>query len=303
MKLSTHKQNWSVKGLGPAIEIHEATGATVQSRHTAFSTKLQFLVREQIIERLPLTTVTIEHLQIPSQLPLADSRFHVPDKVDALVGASVFWDLLCIGQIKLGRNQPILQKTHLGWIAAGDVMPHSKQTALSCVASDASLHEQVEKFWNLEEVEQRSPQSAGNDECDIDFVRTYQRGKDGRFTVKLPFRRDPGELGESRDNALRRFHRLERKLEQQPEIRQQYIQFMKEYLELGYMSLLTGIEGEASKAHYIPHHAVVTRSNDRLKLRVVFDASAKTKTGIALNDILRAEPTIQPTLFATVLRF
>ncbi|XP_067216933.1 uncharacterized protein [Linepithema humile] len=143
-------------------------------------------------------------------------------------------------------------------------MPENKQTAgLSYATSDASLHEQVEKFWIIEEVEQQSPRSKSDKLCETDFLQTYTQEKDGRFTVSPPFRRDPSEL------------------------------------ELGHMSLVAETECEPSQIHYIPHHVVITQFNDRSKLRVVFDASAKTSSGVALNDILRVGPTIQPTLFAT----
>lgn len=127
LKLSTRKQICSVKGLGPAIDISESAGALIQSKNTAYRTKCRFFITERIIEKLPLTPVEIGHLKIPPNINLADNTFHIPSRVDVILGASIFWDLLCIGQIKLGRNQPILQKTHLGWIAAGDLTPDIQQ--------------------------------------------------------------------------------------------------------------------------------------------------------------------------------
>lgn len=77
---------------------------------------------------------------------------------------------------------------------------------------------------------------------------------------------------------------------------------MEEYIKLSYMTAIKVDEDEASLGHYIPHHPVVTIINDRRKLRVVFDASAKTFSGKSLNDILLVGP-IQQTLFSIVLRF
>ncbi|XP_012234562.1 uncharacterized protein [Linepithema humile] len=171
------------------------------------------------------------------------------------------------------------------------------------MASDNTLHEQVQRFWNIEEIEQNLLPSKNDEYCEADFVKNCQRDSCGRFTVNLPFKGDPNELGESREHALKRFHKLEKRLESQPDIKELYVRFMQEYLELGHMSQISSIKETASKKYYIPHHAVVTNINDRIKLRVVFDASARTTSGIALNDLLRVGPTIQPTLLATVVRF
>ncbi|XP_033229514.1 uncharacterized protein LOC117181055 [Belonocnema kinseyi] len=54
---------------------------------------------------------------------------------------------------------------------------------------------------------------------------------------------------------------------------------------------------------YLPHHAVVKTSSLTTKVRVVFDGSAKTSSGIALNDSLMVGPTIQEDLFSIITRF
>jgi hypothetical protein len=51
----------------------------------------------------------------------------------------------------------------------------------------------------------------------------------------------------------------------------------------------------------LPHHEVFKQSSG--KLRVVFDASAKTSNGKSLNNILCRGPTIQQDLFSILTRF
>ncbi|KYQ57720.1 hypothetical protein ALC60_03312 [Trachymyrmex zeteki] len=55
--------------------------------------------------------------------------------------------------------------------------------------------------------------------------------------------------------------------------------------------------------YYIPHHAVLKGSSLTIKLRVVFDASCKSNTGISLNECLSVGPTLQEDLFSILLRF
>lgn len=93
----------------------------IQSKHTAYRTKVKFLITKHIIDRLPLLEIDVGYLQIPTNIKLADETFYVPGKIDVILGASVFWGLLCIAQIKLGRFQSILQKTHLEWVVSGDI--------------------------------------------------------------------------------------------------------------------------------------------------------------------------------------
>ena len=53
----------------------------------------------------------------------------------------------------------------------------------------------------------------------------------------------------------------------------------------------------------MPMHAVRKESSATTKTRVVFDASAKSTTGVSLNDILMVGPNIHPPLIAVLLRF
>ena len=54
--------------------------------------------------------------------------------------------------------------------------------------------------------------------------------------------------------------------------------------------------------HYFPHQAVPSPHKTTTKLRVVFDASAKSKDGISLNEALYRGPVILPQLMGVLLR-
>jgi len=61
---------------------------------------------------------------------------------------------------------------------------------------------------------------------------------------------------------------------------------------------------DSSQPHYgIPHHAVLRPDSSTTKLCVVFDASAKSSTGVSLNTILMVGPTVQQDLILTLLSF
>ena len=58
----------------------------------------------------------------------------------------------------------------------------------------------------------------------------------------------------------------------------------------------------ATQVHYVPHHAVHREDKKTTKLRMVFDASAKTN-GPALNDCLYAGPKFGQNIMEIMLRF
>ena len=60
---------------------------------------------------------------------------------------------------------------------------------------------------------------------------------------------------------------------------------------------------ELSKSFYLPHHCVLKESSTTTKLRVVFDASEKTTSGVSLNDNLMLGPKVQKDLFEILIRF
>ena len=56
--------------------------------------------------------------------------------------------------------------------------------------------------------------------------------------------------------------------------------------------------------HYIPHHAVLTPTKSTTKVRVVYDASAKTRqTNKSLNECLYRGPVMLPDLCGLLIRF
>lgn len=76
---------------------------------------------------------------------------------------------------------------------------------------------------------------------------------------------------------------------------------MNEYESLGHMSKVENNSKPVS--YYLPHHGVFKEHNDTTKLRVVFDGSASTTSGVSLNNLQMVGPTIQQDLFSIILRF
>src|SRR5699024_3285204 len=145
----------------------------------------------------------------------------------------------------------------------------------------STIEKQLVKFWELEDINdlRLSSHKSDTDPCETLFQETTQRDSHGRFVVKLPFKNTPPQLGLSHNMALKRFKSLEKKFSNDPQFKQQYINFIREYLDLEHMELVPPAEAasfEPSSSFYLSHHGVIKLSSSTTRLRVVFDGSAKS---------------------------
>jgi hypothetical protein len=69
------------------------------------------------------------------------------------------------------------------------------------------------------------------------------------------------------------------------------------------MELVPPTQVNVNERVFLPHHAVTKETSTTTKLRVVFDASAKTTTGASLNDAVMVGPKLQNDLFDIIIRF
>ncbi|GFR33060.1 DUF1758 domain-containing protein [Trichonephila clavata] len=143
----------------------------------------------------------------------------------------------------------------------------------------------------------------GEEACEDHFVKTRSRDENGRYTVRLPFHTPPTWLVNSKQNAIRRLFSMERHLISNPDKYKLYRNFMKEYLDLKHMELVPDSEINSSNSLYLLHHGVVRDTSCTTKLRVVFDSSSKTSSGLSLNDMLMVGPRVQPELFPILVQF
>jgi len=252
------------------------------------------LVVPKITRDLPSFSIDISRLRIPENIGLADPLFYNPSKIDILIGGEFFFKLLESERIELSDNLPTLHNSKFGWIISGPILdclitnkPNRFSTHFSCLFVQESINETLLKFWELEEypAERTVTLSAEERQCEEQFVNTMSRDTSGRFVVKLPFRDNKNNLGDSREIATRRLSYLEHKFKTNQELYNQYSKFMREYIALGHMSIADNRSCTVNPV-YLPHHGVIHESSITTKLRVVFDGSVKITTGISLNDTL-----------------
>ncbi|XP_039312856.1 uncharacterized protein LOC113004977 [Solenopsis invicta] len=120
LNVKTTDSHVKIKGINRQVSRSLKTvNLHVASRFGTFGVDMSCIVLPEIIGDLPTVEFDTDSLNIPKNIKLADPRFNVSSRIDLLIGIDRFWKLICIGQIKLGKGQPILQKTLLGWMSQG----------------------------------------------------------------------------------------------------------------------------------------------------------------------------------------
>ncbi|XP_058456613.1 uncharacterized protein LOC131434010 [Malaya genurostris] len=308
LALQNHYANYQVSGLnGGTTKIRKVVRTRIKSRVTNYSTELELLITPKITSDMPETSIDVTNWNLPTHIAFADPNFNKRGRIDMLLGAEIFWDLIKSKRITLAENLPSIRSTELGWVVGGVIPEHTPVIARTfCnVVDQNDFSNLLKRFWEIECAEElQRTSTATTDDCIQHFKNTHQRTTSGRFVVRLPFNERKNELGSSLQMATRRFLSLERRLDQSPELKAEYTTFLREYEKLGHMKCIEINSNECpGSAYYLPHHCVLRPDSATTRLRVVFDGSAKTSTGVSINDTLMIGPTVQSDLTSILLNF
>ena len=303
-KLGLRQQSSKVKisGIGSStLETNNRAHIEISSAVTRYNASLEVYLVHNITSCQPTHRVDITGWNIPKNITLADKQFNIPAAVDLIIGGELFFKILSIGQIAIGESLPDLQNTVFGWVVTGKLLGLKQNNPFVGISS---LEQQVAKFWAIEEKFQEDTKfNELEEKCEQFFEETTTRDKStGKFVVKLQFLKEPSTLGSSEEMAIRRFLYLEKRFKKDPDMKSDYVNFMREYENLGHMKEVAR-HNLGNEFYVIPHHAVRNPASSTTKFRVVFDASAKTTTNISLNEILANGPMLQEDLFSIMCRF
>lgn len=291
----------SVTGLGGEHTSHidysvQLRVGNSQKSSSVFSTRA-FIV-PNISQYVP-PPIDVDLYQELSNLTLADPTPASKQRIELLLGADVFAQVIRPGIRNTRNNGPVAQNTVFGWVLSGRTNPDQGAPDAPTFAITSHhgvtvdpLERALSRFWETETVPESRTLTPLENECERHFRATYSRDTTGRFIVRLPFSKPlPDDfLGDSLRGASASLKRLTLKLRDDEKVNRQYAQFIREYESLGHMTRLHRID---SSRTYIPHRAVLREDSLTTKLRVVFNASHRTSSGYSLNDILHTGPKLQ----------
>ncbi|GFX87326.1 integrase catalytic domain-containing protein [Trichonephila clavipes] len=227
-------------------------------------------------------------------------------EIDVLLDAELFFSFLNNDKIKIAEHL-FLQSSVFGYLVSGVVSDNNfYNTPKNCFSTKNLdiLDKTLKRFWEIEEVETTEVCSDELKYCNDHFEKTHLRKPDGKFVVEMPFKPDSSEgiLGNSKAIASKRLDQLWTRLERDPTMQTLYSEFLNEYELLQHMEEVKE-DSDVKNGYYLPHHGVLRLSSKTTRLRVVFNASAKTSSGLSLKDLLCKGGVFQEDLFSILIRF
>lgn len=255
--------------------------------------------------------MSFSHLR---ELKLADEGSSERERIDLLIGANLYGSILLEGLKKGSINELIAQRTIFGWIVFGPcdmsmsepLDPSKYKGRPSCfqLSVSCSLDTSLQKFWELEEVSSSENLTEDDLRCESIFTSSHSRKTDGRYVVRLPFKREAvSSFGNSFQIASKAFERLELRLSKNCKLSEAYHHFLREYETMGHMTPVLDMKDSEIPVYYMPHHPVLREDSTTSLLRVVFIASCVINTGTSLNEQLLTGSKLQADLQAILLRW
>ncbi|KAL6731217.1 hypothetical protein Aduo_002146 [Ancylostoma duodenale] len=180
-----------------------------------------------------------------------------------------------------------LFQTNIGEVLTGKLLDFKNANTFTSVMSEDdarnstrhdSLSQLVHKFWTLESIGITDNPDQKDDQVCLQYFNDniFYDAEDGRYIVKLPFKLDPSKLADNYSMAYCRLVTLQRTLKQNPSHMSKYHEVIIDQLQRGIIEEVPKAELQ-SPCHYLSHHGVIKNDNNEVKIRCVFDGSAKKK--------------------------
>ncbi|XP_068140060.1 uncharacterized protein [Drosophila tropicalis] len=266
----------------------------IKSKYSNNHLTVQAHVLGKITSTLERQNIDASALDVFSDLQLADSEFTTNAPIDVLLGGEHVWSAITGKKLYDNTGKLIAISSIFGWVISSITMPQANNTF--ALTSYIDVNGSLQRFWELEDISSTTKLEPDDEQVEKHFLATHTRDEKGKYIVELPFKVTNPEFGDTLQGALNCFQSVERRLHQDANLRAKYVNFMREYFDLGHMRELPPNKVNIGQRFYLPHHPVLGR-----QLRVVFDGSFCDTKGKSLNDYLFTGPSIQ--LFAVCLRF
>ena len=188
---------------------------------------IRALVLNSIAGNIPSQSINLKQLKSMKGVALADKNFHQPGPVQ--LGADVYEDLFLDERKK--DHGLHYRKSILGWVVTGVL---SQVRAYHCQSFQVAVELDLARFWEVEKIPQVKPMFKENRQCEEHYDTTTYVADDGRITVCLPFKSE-ARPSNNFHTAKQRLFALEQKLKDHGDVKQQYRDFIKEFVDMGHL--------------------------------------------------------------------
>jgi hypothetical protein len=197
-----------------------------------------------------------------------------------------------IGEI----GEPIAELTRLGWFIMSPGTEVNKQTMLLTQTS----HVDYEQLCRLDVLGLDDSSEHDQNLVHAEFKEQLQRSPEGWYETGLPWRSNHPTLDSNKTGSLQRLQSLTRKL-QRDGYMEQYDKVIREQWKEGIIE--EAAEVTTNQEFYLPHKGVIRESSETTKLRVVYDASARSNPASpSLNECLNPGPPLQNKLWDVLVQ-
>ncbi len=308
-KMHKHHTNLSVRGEFP-LESDMVVDLTLfcPRKYSTRKITIQAYVVDKVCKDLQgQDTRQIRQMDFIQGKQLADRLMGEPGQVDLLLDIADSYRCYLINMASSASGELKAFETIFGWIVGGGTpsTPSEEAVCRRIEKHQETADEICERLWKIDQLPGEEELLTSDDQRAIDlFNSTTTREENGRLVVQLPRKYPTLQLGESRPIALQRFLQNERGLCRKEKL-DEYVTQVRDYAERDHAEKVP-IEDLAkpnSEQFYLPMHGVEKAMSTTTKLRVVSDASAKSSTGISLNDTLITGPSLYPELTTVLNKF
>ena len=160
-----------------------------------------------------------------------------------------------------------------------------------------NLNDKILRFWNLDEI------GIANKELSV-----YEKFKnnitlqEGRYSVRLPIKEYHPVLPDNYDLSLKQLHSSKMRLAKDEMLLQKYDQIFQDQINGGMIEQVN-TEVLVGNVTCLPHKEIIKNESTTTKVRMVFDASAKLKHEVSLNDTLYTGSCLNSELYKLMLPF
>ncbi|XP_055910900.1 uncharacterized protein LOC129945266 [Eupeodes corollae] len=135
-------------------------------------------------------------------------------------------------------------------------------------------------------------------------VESLERKNGQRYQASLPWKHPDVVVKSNKAQALTRLKSLRTRLSRHPEQYQQYDAGIQQLLQDGVAEPIPPPnDGDLRRVIYLPHRPVYKAESTTTKIRIVFDASARSEFSPSLNDLLHVGANLLPDVLKILLNF
>ncbi|MCP3662859.1 MAG: DUF1759 domain-containing protein [Gammaproteobacteria bacterium] len=268
------------------------------------------------VERVPVDLLIgndfYEEFMLPGgRIELDDGFFALPSKF-GLILAGRIPNLLATDVVQERFvNQAVVSSQILPFKKSTEAWNNIRQDATDTYFFDSSEFPGETKledknFWDLELIGITSPDEKSDDDWAQKHFQETVKIESKRWMTTWPWKDENPNLPTNEALALNRLVSLLKRHGDDLEFMKKYNNIIMEQLDRGIIEKIerSPEEERGRLVHYIPHHGVLTPLKETTKLRIVFDASAKTrKSNLSLNECLYRGDVMLPDLIGLIMRF